>query len=40
VGGLSDWGEIQGKKNRKEKDLIIYVDNPSTKTQGQRRAEE
>jgi hypothetical protein len=25
------------KKNRKEKDLITYVDKPSTKTQGQRR---
>jgi hypothetical protein len=27
----------QGKKNKKEKDLITYVDKPSTKTQGQRR---
>ena len=28
---------VRGKKNRKEKDLITYVDKPSTKTQGQRR---
>jgi hypothetical protein len=32
-------GGTQGKKNRKEKDLITYVDvdKPSTKTHGQRR---
>ncbi len=38
VGGLSERGGVQGKKNRKEKDLITYVDKPSTKTQGQQRA--
>ena len=27
----------RGTKNRKEKDLITYVDKPSTKTQGQGR---